>query len=157
MNKKHHDLFVLPIPEPPIIKFKRLYQDVEFPKYATVGSACFDFYSYIKRRISSGQTVIVDTGLAAEVPKGYMLELRPRSGLSSQGIMLANAPGTIDSDYRGSIKVILHNSSRNTFIINKNDRIAQGRLVRLLEVELVEVEELTETERGEGGLGSTGK
>jgi len=139
------------------IKFKKMYDDAVLPSYATKGSACFDIPSYYKVEILPGRTEIIGTGLAVEVPNGYMFELRPRSGISSKGVLLANSPATIDSDYRGEIKIIFHNSSRNTFSIYKGDRIVQGRIVELLEVKIVEVERLTETERGEAGIGSTGR
>jgi len=145
------------VPQAAIVKFKKLHEDSVLPKYATKGSACFDIQSYYKHFIEPGRTEVIGTGLSVEVPDGYYLELRPRSGLASQGIMLANSPGTIDSDYRGEIKVILHNSSNRRFVVYKTDRIVQGFIGEIVEVEFVEVERLTETERGEGGLGSTGR
>ena len=147
---------VISPPQPVEVKFKKLHEDSIIPTYATDGSACFDIPSYYKHDMYPGRTIVVGTGLAVEIPRGFMLELRPRSGLSTKGVILVNSPATIDSDYRGELKVILHNFSSNYHYIYKTDRIAQARLIALTEVKIVEVERLTETERAEGGLGSTG-
>lgn len=108
--------------------------------------------------IFPGDTIAVSTGLFIELPIGYEAQIRPRSGLAlNDGITIPNAPGTIDADYRGEIKVILHNGGTKTFSIKTGDRIAQMVIARYEKAELQEVSELGETERGEGGFGSTGK
>lgn len=101
--------------------------------------------------------IALGTGLAVEVPPGYELQVRPRSGLASQGLIVLNSPGTIDSDYRGEIKVLLHNlNAEHVFRFNNGDRIAQMVLVKLPRVHIEEVSELSDTNRDTGGFGSTG-
>lgn len=146
--------------KPITVKFKKLHPDAIMPTKATKGSACFDVYTLKELWIEEGKNVLAQTGLAIEIPEGYFIEIRPRSGLARKGLILLNAPGTLDSDYRGEIKIALHflyDKSRSTYHINKGDRIAQIRLVKEESTEFIEVKELTETERGEGGFGSTGR
>lgn len=146
--------------KPVQVKFKKLHPDAIIPTKATKGSACFDVYALKELWITQGENVLAETGLAVEITQGYFIEVRPRSGLAREGLILLNAPGTLDCDYRGEIKIALHflyDKSRSTYHINKGDRIAQIRLVKEEPTEFVEVQELSPTERGEGGFGSTGK
>lgn len=127
------------------------------PKYKTIGSVGMDLQSNEKIIIPYGGTELVSTGLFISIPIGYEAQVRPRSGLAIRnGITVLNSPGTIDSDYRGEIKIILHNTGENDFVIEPGDRIAQLVICPIQKVELEEVQELDETERGEGGFGSTG-
>ncbi|MBQ3204202.1 MAG: dUTP diphosphatase [Alistipes sp.] len=130
------------------------------PEYQTPLSAGMDLRANIKESISLEplQRALVPTGLYVELPAGYEMQIRPRSGLAAkQGITVLNAPGTIDADYRGEIKVILVNLSPKTVIINDGERVAQAVVARCEQVEWESVDELSSTERGEGGFGSTGK
>lgn len=130
------------------------------PSYATAQSAGMDLKANITEPISLGmlERAMVPTGLFIELPEGYEAQVRPRSGLAAKyGISVANAPGTIDADYRGEIKVILVNLSKDEFVINPGERIAQMVVARHEKVEWEEVEELSGSERGEGGFGSTGR
>ncbi|MBR2015491.1 MAG: dUTP diphosphatase [Alistipes sp.] len=130
------------------------------PEYQTPLSAGMDLRANIKESISLEplQRALVPTGLYVELPAGYEMQIRPRSGLAAkQGITVLNAPGTIDADYRGEIKVILVNLSPETVIINDGERVAQAVVARCEQVEWESVDELSSTERGEGGFGSTGK
>ena len=107
--------------------------------------------------ISPGSTAIIPTGLSVSIPKGYEIQIRPRSGLAARNkISVLNTPGTIDADYRGEIKVILINLGKENFIVEKGLRIAQMVVSPVIQVELKEVDELENTARGEGGFGSTG-
>ena len=133
---------------------------VSLPEYQTPLSAGMDLRANIKESISLEplQRALVPTGLYVELPAGYEMQIRPRSGLAAkQGITVLNAPGTIDADYRGEIKVILVNLSPETVIINDGERVAQAVVARCEQVEWESVDELSSTERGEGGFGSTGK
>ncbi len=129
------------------------------PAYATELSAGMDLKANITEPIELGslERAMVPTGLYIELPQGYEAQVRPRSGLAAKhGISVANSPGTIDADYRGEIKVILVNLSKDNFIINPGERIAQMVVAKHETVEWEEVEVLGETERGAGGFGSTG-
>lgn len=141
------------------IKVKKLYKDVVLPEYKTSGAAAFDFESMIDIIINPNETKIIPTGLAFEIPDGYELQVRPRSGLSAKTkLRVSNSPGTIDSDYRGEVCIILDNiSSKESYTINKGERIAQGVISKVEKITFEEVENLSETERGEAGFGSTGK
>lgn len=130
------------------------------PQYATAFSAGMDLKANIETPIVLGslERVMIPTGIYMEIPEGYEAQVRPRSGLAAKhGISVANSPGTIDADYRGEVKVILVNLSKDAFTINPGERIAQMVVAKFEKVEWVEVEELSETVRGEGGFGSTGK
>lgn len=133
------------------------------PQYKTAGAAAFDIQAFIPgpntdvEIIEPGETVKIHTGLFMAIPKDFELQIRSRSSIASEGIIIANSPGTIDSDYRGELKIIMSNISKTPFIINHGDRIAQGVVAIASQMHLVEVEELDETERGAGGFGSTGK
>ncbi|MCQ2307272.1 MAG: dUTP diphosphatase [Bacteroidales bacterium] len=135
--------------------------DNALPNYETVNSAGMDLRAYLPDGqivIKSMQRILVPTGLFMEIPVGYEGQVRPRSGLAiKSGITVLNSPGTIDADYRGEIKVILINLSDNDFVINSGDRIAQLIIAKCEQMEVVEVESLSETERGAGGFGHTGK
>ncbi len=130
------------------------------PSYETAGSAGMDLRAFTEQEIvlAPFERKLIPTGLYIELPDGYEAQLRPRSGLAfKHGISLPNTPATIDSDYRGEIKVALINLSQENFTIKSGDRIAQMVIARYEKAELITVEELTETKRGEGGFGSTGK
>lgn len=135
-------------------------KDVILPKYETIGSAGVDVRANIKEPIILGslERVLVPTGIKISIPLGYEIQVRPRSGLAiKHGITMLNSPGTIDSDYRGEIKVIVVNLSKEEYVIQPNERIAQLVLNKVEQMNFVEVEFLDETERGEGGFGHTGK
>lgn len=127
------------------------------PTYKTSGSSGFDISATERVTILPGSIGIVGTGLFVEVPDGYEMQVRSRSGLAYQrGIFVLNSPGTIDSDYRGEIKVILANFSTHNFTAAVGDRIAQGVIMKVEKAEFEIAQELEETERAEGGFGSTG-
>ena len=141
------------------ILIKRLSKEVSLPKYETSGSSGMDLSANIdaKINIEPGKTAIIPTGLALSIPKGFEIQIRPRSGLAAkQKISVLNTPGTIDSDYRGEIKVILINLSQKSFKVEKGLRIAQMVVCPVVQAQLKEVNDLNETARGEGGFGSTG-
>lgn len=136
-----------------------LADGVQKPMYMTEGSAGMDVRANIKDPITLGslERVLVPTGIKMEIPMGYEVQVRPRSGLAlKHGISMANTPGTIDSDYRGEIGVIMINLSKENFVINPGERIAQLVLGKVYQMDLVEGE-LSVTERGEGGFGHTGR
>ena len=138
--------------------------DNPLPEYKKLGDAGMDVRAMYAMAIKGNETVMVNTGLYMEIPEGYNIEIRPRSGLAlKHGITVLNAPGTIDSSYRGEVCVILHNtkpqgtkSESNTFQIQKGDRIAQLVLQKVPKIEWEEVNELSKTDRGVGGIGHTG-
>jgi len=133
--------------------------DIPLPRYATAGSAGVDLCAAVTGdlTIQPGETVLVPTGFAIELPEGYEAQVRPRSGLAIRDqIGLLNAPGTIDSDYRGEIKVVLTNFGRAPFVVRRGDRIAQMIVGRYSRVEWSEAEALNSTDRGTGGFGHTG-
>jgi dUTP pyrophosphatase len=135
------------------------FDDLPLPVYKTGGSAGMDVYAAVDKDITlkHGQTKMIPTGLAIALPAGYECQVRSRSGLAAKnGIFALNAPGTIDSDYRGEIKVILSNFGEEDFTIARGDRIAQLVVAKYETVEWDEKQELSATERGEGGFGSTG-
>ena len=135
--------------------------DNAMPAYETMNSAGMDLRAYLPDGdlvIKPMQRVLVPTGLFMEIPVGYEGQVRPRSGLAiKSGITVLNSPGTIDADYRGEVKVILINLSDVDFVIKSGDRIAQLVIAKHEQMEVVEVETLSETERGAGGFGHTGK
>ena len=133
---------------------------VPLPSYQTSGSAGLDLYAALPQAIalSPGSRHLVPTGLAFEIPPGFEGQVRPRSGLAlKQGLSIVNAPGTIDSDYRGEVAVVLINHGSETITIKPQDRMAQLVIAKVERAELVLVETLEETERGTGGYGSTGQ
>ncbi len=131
----------------------------QLPNYETIASAGMDMRANIQEPITikSLERVMVPTGLFIELPIGYEAQVRPRSGLAfKNGVTCLNSPGTIDADYRGELKVILVNLSHDDFTINNGDRIAQMVIAKHERAEFIEVQELSSTERGDGGFGSTG-
>ena len=130
------------------------------PSYKTNGASGMDLMAFIDEPIElkPGKSCLVPTGLSVAFSKEYEIQIRPRSGLAAKNnISVLNTPGTIDSDYRGEIKIILFNHGKENFIINNNDRIAQMVLTPIVKMEIEEINELPETIRGEGGFGSTGE
>jgi len=141
------------------IAIKKINDNVHLPSYATVGSAGFDLAACINEAVTlqPGERAIIPTGLAIALPIGYELQIRGRSGMAAKhGIMPANGVGTIDSDYRGEIGVILLNTSNETFAVEPGMRVAQGVVARYETAEWSVVDELDQTKRGAGGYGSTG-
>jgi dUTP pyrophosphatase len=135
-------------------------EGLPLPARATPGAAGFDLHAAVEAdlRVAPGQRVLVPTGFAIAVPAGYEAQVRPRSGLALEhGIVLPNAPGTIDSDYRGEVKVILCNTGEQPFIIRRGDRIAQLVIAPVVHAVWEEVASLPESERGTGGFGSSGR
>ena len=141
------------------ILIKRLSKEVSLPKYETSGSSGMDLSANINSdvNIEPGDSAIIPTGLAISIPKGFEVQIRPRSGLAAkQKISVLNTPGTIDADYRGEIKVILINLNDKVFTVEKGLRIAQMVVCPVVQAKLEEVSELNDTDRGKGGFGSTG-
>ena len=137
-----------------------LKPSVQLPSYKTNGASGMDLMAFIEKPISlkPGKSCLVPTGLSVAFPEEYEIQIRPRSGLAAKNnISVLNTPGTIDSDYRGEIKVILFNHGNKSFKINNNDRIAQMILTPVIKMDLEETNELPDSIRGAGGFGSTGK
>lgn len=140
------------------MKVKRLYEEALLPTKATEGSAAFDLYAYTEAPLDPCETFKYKTGIALEIPEGSVGLIFPRSGLSTKfGIRLSNCVGVIDSDYRGEIIVALHNDGDESYMINRGDRIAQLMIVDIPKIGIEEVTELSDTKRGIGGFGSSGK
>ena len=142
------------------ILIKKLNSKVKLPSYKTEGSSGMDIMAFIDKPISilPQKSELIPTGLSIAIPNNTEVQIRPRSGLAiKNNISVLNTPGTVDSDYRGEIKVILYNHGNKEFIVNNEDRIAQMVLVPIIKANFEEVENLPETIRGEGGFGSTGK
>ena len=142
------------------VLIKKLNPTIQLPSYKSNGASGMDLMACIEKPINleAGKSCLVPTGLSVAFSKEYEIQIRPRSGLAAKNnITVLNTPGTIDSDYRGELKIILFNHSSENFMINNNDRIAQMVLVPIIKMELEETNELPETIRGEGGFGSTGK
>ncbi len=142
-----------------VVKVKKLHPKAKVPTYGTEGAAGFDFYALEDVSILPHETKLIPTGIAMEIPLGYEIQVRPRSGMSLKtSFRVANAPGTIDSDYRGECNVIGENTSHYHMLdIKKGDRIAQGVLSKVPQAIFEVVDELGGTERGTGGYGSTGQ
>ena len=139
---------------------KKLHSNVKIPLYKTEGASGMDLMAFVKESINiKPQTSeLIPTGLAFAFSEKYEIQIRPRSGLAAKNnISVLNTPGTIDSDYRGEIKVIIYNHGSENFLINNGDRIAQMILTPVLKMELEEVNNLPKSIRGKGGFGSTGK
>lgn len=146
------------------MKIKKLHEDSIIPKYQSRGASGFDLHALEEITLEAGETKLIRTGLAFEIPEGFELQIRPRSGLSLKTkLRISNAPGTLDADFRGEACVIMENTN-NTFyskngdrkiVINKGDRIAQGVICPIFQAEFIE-DELTSTERGSGAFGHTG-
>ncbi len=145
-----------------LVKITRLhdkYNDLPLPHYATDGSAGMDIYAAVDEPITIDpqSTVLIPTNIVIELEVGYECQVRSRSGLAiKNGIFALNAPGTIDSDYRGEVKIILSNFGKEPFVVSRGDRIAQLVFAKYEKATFVEVSELSETKRGAGGFGSTG-
>tara|TARA_B100000963_G_C22633001_1_gene675987 strand:- start:2500 stop:2940 length:441 start_codon:yes stop_codon:yes gene_type:complete len=141
------------------ILIKRLSKKVSLPKYETSGSSGMDLAANIENSldIKPGETAIIPTGLALSIPNGFEVQIRPRSGLAAKKkISVLNTPGTIDSDYRGEIKIILINLGKDIFKVETGLRIAQMVVCPVVKADLQEVDDLKITDRGTGGFGSTG-
>ena len=139
------------------VKIKRIDSKAILPSYANPGDAGMDIHSMEDKRIYPGETVLIKTGLCIEIPENYEAQIRPRSGLAlNNGITVLNSPGTIDSGYRGEIKIILINHSGKLFEIKQGMRIAQMVISPIIRAEIIEVISLVDSERGQGGFGSTG-
>ena len=139
------------------LKLKKLSPLALIPQYQTSQSAGFDLHSIEDIVLLPGERKLISTGLSFEIPQGYEIQIRPRSGLAyKHGISVLNSPGTIDSDYRGEIKVLLINYSDEEFEIKLGDRIAQAIIQKVIQAQFIEVDSLNNTERGNGGFGSTG-
>lgn len=146
------------------VQMKRLHPDAIIPRYATLGASGFDLHALEDTIVYPGETKLIKTGLSMSIPLGYELQIRPRSGTSLKtSLRVANAPGTVDSDYRGEICIIISNIHGSEMYnekyreeIKKGDRIAQGVICPVTTAEFEEVDNLNSTERGSGGFGSTG-
>ena len=141
------------------ILIKRLSKNILLPKYETNGSSGLDLSANIKTsiKIEPGRTKIIPTGISVSIPKNFEIQIRPRSGLAAKSqVSVLNTPGTIDADYRGEIKVILINLSKETFVVENGARIAQMVVCPVIKAKLKEVDSLDNTSRGSGGFGSTG-
>ena len=139
---------------------KKLNSSAQLPSYKTSGASGMDLMACIEKTINlePGKSCLIPTGLSVAFPKEYEIQIRPRSGLAAKNnISVLNTPGTIDSDYRGELKIILFNHSKENFTINNNDRVAQMILTPIIKMELEESDKLPDSIRGEGGFGSTGK
>lgn len=139
------------------IGFKKLSQDAKVPAKAHAGDAGMDVCALDDTTLETLVPAVVRTGIAADIPEGYEIQVRPRSGLATKGVTVVNAPGTIDSGYKGEIGVILVKLSAGSFSVRKGDRIAQLVVARVCECETAEVYDVGTSERGEGGFGSTGR
>ena len=142
------------------VLIKKLNPDVELPVYKTSGASGMDLMAFVEKpiKIPPNSSYLIPTGLSMAFSEDYEVQIRPRSGIAAKNnITVLNTPGTIDSDYRGEIKVILFNHGKEDFLINNKDRIAQMILTPVVKMEFKEVDNLPDTIRGEGGFGSTGK
>lgn len=139
------------------LKVKKLNENATIPAYQSDGASGFDLHASEVAEIKAGAVCAVKTGLAFEIPQGFEIQVRPRSGLAfKNGVSVLNTPGTIDSDYRGEVMVILFNFGKEIFKIKKGDRIAQAVLSQIFQANLIVSDELDSTARGEKGFGSTG-
>ena len=142
------------------VLIKKLDPEVNLPSYKTKGASGMDLMAFVKKKIvvKPQTSALIPTGLSVAFSEDYEIQIRPRSGLAAKNnISVLNTPGTIDSDYRGELKVIIFNYSNHDFVVNNSDRIAQMILTPIAKMELEEANELPKTLRGEGGFGSTGK
>ena len=142
------------------VLIKKLDPKVTLPSYKTKGASGMDLMAFVKEKIviKPQTSALIPTGLSVAFSEDYEIQIRPRSGLAAKNnISVLNTPGTIDSDYRGELKIIIFNHSNYDFVVNNNDRIAQMVLTPIAKMELEEANELPKTLRGEGGFGSTGK
>jgi len=140
------------------IFIKRIDKELPLPEYQTENASGMDIYSRIDIVLTPSNYTVVPTGISVEIPTGYEMQIRPRSGLAANyGIGILNTPGTIDADYRGEVKVILYNIGREPYNIKRGERIAQAVISPVVKAKIQEVETLGETPRGNGGFGSTGR
>ena len=142
------------------VLIKKLDPKVALPSYKTKGASGMDLMAFVKEKIviKPQTSALIPTGLSVAFSEDYEIQIRPRSGLAAKNnISVLNTPGTIDSDYRGELKIIIFNHSNHDFIVNNDDRVAQMVLAPVAKMELEEANELPKTLRGEGGFGSTGK
>ena len=142
------------------VLIKKLDPKVAIPSYKTKGASGMDLMAFVKEKIviKPQNSALIPTGLSVAFSEDYEIQIRPRSGLAAKNnISVLNTPGTIDSDYRGELKIIIFNHSKHDFVVNNNDRVAQMILTPIAKMELEEANELPKTLRGEGGFGSTGK
>ena len=142
------------------VLIKKLFPEVKLPTYKTSGASGMDLMAFIKLPITikPKTSCLIPTGISMAFAEDYEIQIRPRSGLAAKNnISILNTPGTVDSDYRGEIKVIIYNHGNKDFVINNSDRIAQMILTPVVKIELEETDKLPQTIRGEGGFGSTGK
>ena len=142
------------------VLLKKLDPEVILPSYKTKGTSGMDLMAFLKEpiKILPSTSCLIPTGISLAIPEDVEIQIRPRSGLAAKSnISVLNTPGTIDSDYRGELKIILFNHGKKDFIVNNNDRVAQMVLMPILKIDFEEVNELPETMRGSGGFGSTGK
>jgi dUTP pyrophosphatase len=142
------------------VLIKKLDPSVDLPKYKTTGASGMDLMAFVRQpiKLAPNSSCLVPTGVSIAFSKDYEVQIRPRSGLAAKNnITVLNTPGTIDSDYRGEIKIILFNHGKEEFIINNKDRVAQMILSSVIKMELEEIDDLPNTLRGKGGFGSTGK
>ena len=142
------------------VLIKKLDPKVTLPSYKTKGASGMDLIAFVKEKIviKPQTSALIPTGLSVAFSEDYEIQIRPRSGLAAKNnISVLNTPGTIDSDYRGELKIIIFNHSNHDFIVNNDDRVAQMVLTPIAKMELEEANELPKTLRGEGGFGSTGK
>ena len=142
------------------VLLKRLSPEVKLPSYKTSGSSGMDLMAFIRSpvKIEPKTSCVIPTGISLAFSENYEVQIRPRSGLAAKdNISVLNTPGTIDSDYRGEIKIIIYNHGNKDFLVNNGDRIAQMILTPIVKMELEETNDLPDTIRGEGGFGSTGK
>jgi dUTP pyrophosphatase len=142
------------------VLIKKLNPSIQLPSYKTGGASGMDLMAFIEKpiKLEPGKSCLVPTGLSVAFPKEYEIQIRPRSGLAAKNsISVLNTPGTIDSDYRGELKIILFNHGAKNFIINNKDRVAQMVLTPIVKIKLEETNELPESIRDKAGFGSTGK
>jgi dUTP pyrophosphatase len=140
------------------VKFKKLYQNAMTPEYATAGAACFDLHADSGYTIPPHDHSLIGTGLAFEIPEGYVMLVYPRSGMAANNrVNLMNCVGVIDSDYRGEVIVMLNNDGSAPVVVKQGTRIAQAMIMPVPKVELVLADRLSDTDRGAGGFGSTGE
>jgi dUTP pyrophosphatase len=139
------------------LKVKKLHKVAKLPMYATKGAAGFDFYALADIEVWPGEIELVRTGLAFEIPEGFEIQIRPRSGMTlNTPLRVANAPGTVDSDFRGEVFIMVQNMGSESYVIAKGERIAQGVLVPVLQAKFIQTKQVKKTKRGKGALGSTG-
>lgn len=140
------------------LKIKPVHPDFKIPTYGTEKAACFDMYAPEDFLVLARSSATLDLGFKVELPPGYFMEVRPRSGMATKySVTVMNSPGTVDEDYRGNVLVCLFNSGPTNYHVKKGDRVGQAMLRRYEHAEFEIAEELSETVRGEGGMGSTGR